>query len=197
MSTKEDLYLFDEDMKNMWWVTVIGGLLSVIFGFVAVIWPAITVGVLALLLAVYIGISGVFNIVHGIKRLGKNVFNAILVLLLGLLEVGVSVYLLSNVGTGLAIATLVLLIAISFIVRGLFMIVMAFADPDYKATRWLNVIMGVLSGIAGLVVIWWPEASTLAWVWVIGIFAIVAGALQIGLGFSAKEAYDKAKKELK
>lgn len=194
MAKTEEMYLFDEDTKNMWWVLVVGGLLSVIFGFVAIIWPGITVGVLALLLAVYIGVAGVFDIVNGIKRLGKNVFNAILTLLLGLLEVGVSVYLLSNVGSGLAIATLALLIAISFIVRGIFLIVLAFGDPDYRGTRWLNVVMGALAIIAGLVVIWWPGAATLAWVWVVGMFAIVAGALQIGLGFSAKEAYDKLKK---
>jgi uncharacterized membrane protein HdeD (DUF308 family) len=194
MSKSEDLYLFDEDTKNMWWVLVVGGLLSVIFGFVAIIWPAITVGVLALLLAVYIGVNGVFDIVSGIKKLSTNVLNAVLVLVLGLLQVGVSVYLLSNVGSGLAIATLILLIAISFIVRGILLIVMSFADPDYKATRWLNVVMGALSVLAGLVVVWWPGASTLAWVWVIGMFAIVTGALQIGLGFSARDALNKAKK---
>lgn len=193
MAKTNDVYLFDEDTKNMWWVLVVGGLLSVIFGFVAIIWPGITVGVLALLLAVYIGVNGVIDIVNGIKRLGKNVFNAILTLLLGFLEVGVSVYLLSNIGSGLAVATLALLIALSFIVRGLFIIVLAFADPDYKATRWLNVVMGALAILAGLVVVWWPGAATLAWVWVIGMFAIVAGALQIGLGFSAKDAFKNDK----
>lgn len=195
MATKStaDIFLFDEDTKNMWWVLVVGGLITVLFGFVAIIWPGITVGVLALLLAVYIGINGVFDIVHGIKALGKNILKAALTLLLGFLGVGVSVYLLSNIGSGLAIATLALLIAISFIVRGVFMIVLAFADPDYKATRWLNVAMGGLSLLAGLTVVWWPGAATLAWVWVIGAYAIVAGAMQIGLGFSAKEANDKTK----
>lgn len=194
MSKSDDLYLFDEDTKNMWWVLVVGGLLSVIFGFVAIIWPAITVGVLALLLAVYIGINGVFDIVSGIKKLTTNVLNAVLVLILGVLQVGVSVYLLSNVGSGLAITTLILLIAISFIVRGVLLIVMSFADPDYKATRWLNVVMGAFSILAGLVVVWWPGAATLAWVWVIGMFAIVTGALQIGLGFTARDALNKSKK---
>lgn len=191
----EDVYLFDEDTKSMWWVLVVSGLLSVVFGFVAVIWPDITVGVLALLLAVFIGVNGVIDIVNGIKRLGKNVFQAILTLILGALELGVSMYLLSNIGSGLAIATLALLIALSFIVRGIFLIVLAFADEDYKATRWLNVIMGALAVLAGLVVIWYPGAATLAWVWVIGLFAIVAGAIQIGLGFTAKDAYDKENKK--
>lgn len=44
-----DILEFDQDTKNLWWVMVLTGVLSVIFGFVAIIWPGITVGVLALL----------------------------------------------------------------------------------------------------------------------------------------------------
>lgn len=183
-----ELYQFDDSTKNLWWALVLGGVLSVIFGFVAIIWPGITVGVLALLMAVFIGITGVLDLVHSIKQFGDNVFKGILQLVLGLLEVGVSVYLLSNVGTGLAVATLVLVIALSFIIRGILGIVMAFADPDYKATRWLNVAMSALAILAGLVIVWYPVSATLAWVWVIGLFAIISGAMQIALGFTAKDA---------
>ena len=190
-STTSDLYQFDDNTKNMWWALVMGGVLSVIFGFVAIIWPGITVGVLALLLAVFIGVLGVLDIVHSVKQFGVNAFKAFLQLVLGLLEVGVGVYLLSNVGSGLAIATLILLLVLSFIVRGVITIVLAFADPDYKATRWLNVGVGALSVIVGLVIAWWPVGGTLAWVWVVGFFAIVAGAIQIALGFTAKEALKK------
>jgi len=187
MSKQEEVYIFDEHTKNMWWVLVLTGILSVVFGFVAIIWPAITIGVLALLLAVFIGVTGVADIVNGIKSFSKGFFGAFLSIVVGLLLLGVSVYLLSNVGSGLAITTLVLVIALSFIVRGIVSIVIAFTEPDYKATRWINVTLGVLSVLAGLVVAWYPNAATLAWVWVIGFFAIVSGAMQIGLGLTAKD----------
>lgn len=194
MAKQSEVFVFDEQTKNMWWVLVLTGVLSVIFGFVAIIWPSITIGVLALLLAVYIGIYGVVDIVSGIKKFSSGFLPAALTTVVGLLFLGVSVYLLSNVGSGLAIATLVLVIALSFIVRGVVSIVVAFADPDFKATRWLNVVMGALSVLAGLVVVWYPDAATLAWVWVIGFFALVSGALQIGLGFTAKDHFEKGKK---
>ncbi|MEZ6331098.1 MAG: DUF308 domain-containing protein [Candidatus Saccharimonadales bacterium] len=194
MAKQSEVYMFDEHTKNMWWVLVLTGLLSVIFGFVAIIWPGITIGVLALLLAVYIGITGIADIVSGIRKFSTGFFAAALTLLVGLLFLGVSVYLLSNIGSGLAVMTLVLLIALSFIVRGVVAIVVAFADPDYRATRWLNVVVGSLSVLAGLVVAWYPSAATLAWVWVIGFFALVSGAMQIGLGFTAKDHLEKGKK---
>jgi uncharacterized membrane protein HdeD (DUF308 family) len=194
MAKQSEVFAFDDQTKNMWWVMVLSGVLSVIFGFVAIIWPGITIAVLALLLAVYIGINGVVDIVNGIRKFGASFLSASLTLLVGLLQLGVSVYLLRNVGSGLAIATLVLLIALSFIVRGVVGIVVAFSDPDYRATRWLNVVLGGLSILAGLVVVWYPGAATLAWVWVIGFFALVSGALQIGLGFTAKDHLDNGKK---
>lgn len=194
MAKQAEVFAFDDQTKNLWWVLVVTGVLSVIFGFVAIIWPGITVGVLALLLAVYIGVLGVTDIVGGIRRFSSGVFAAVLVLLLGLLQLGVSVFLLSNIGSGLAIMTLTLVIALSFIVRGVFLVVVSFTDPDMRATRWLNVVMGALAILAGLVVIWYPGPATLAWVWVVGFFALVSGAIQIALGFTAKEALDKTKK---
>lgn len=194
MAKQSEVFLFDEHTKNTWWVLVLSGVLSVIFGFVAIIWPGITIGVLALLLAVYIGVYGVVDIVIGIKKFSSGFFAAALTTLVGILFLGVSVFLLSNVGSGLAVATLVLVIALSFIVRGLVAIVVAFADPDYRATRWLNVVIGGLSILAGLVIVWYPNAAALAWVWVIGFFALVSGALQIGLGFTAKDYLEKSSK---
>lgn len=194
MAKQSEVFMFDEQTKNAWWVLVVAGVLSVIFGFVAIIWPGITIAVLALLFAVYLGVNGVVDIVNGIRRFGSGFLVAALTLLVGVLQLGVSVFLLRNVGSGLAIATLVLLIALSFIVRGVIGIVVAFADPDYKATRWLNVVLGGLSILAGLVIVWYPEAATLAWVWVVGLFALVSGAMQIGLGFTAKDHLEKGKK---
>ena len=194
MAKQSEVFMFDDQTKNMWWVLVLTGVLSVIFGFVAIIWPGITIGVLALLLAVWLGVSGIMDIINGIRRFGEGFFGAALTLLVGLLELGVSVYLLRHAGSGLAVATLVLLVALSFIVRGVIGVVVAFADPDYRATRWMNVVLGGLSILAGMVIIWYPQAATLAWVWVVGLFALVSGALQIGLGFTAKDHLDKGKK---
>ena len=183
---KTMVYKFEEDDQRAWWMFVVGGIISVIFGFVAMIWPGITVGVLALLLAVFVGVYGVIDIVRSVKKFEQSFFSGLLRLLLGLLEVGVSVYLLRHVGSGLAIATLALLIAISFITRGVIGIVLAFDAETSSGVRWFNAIIGGLAILAGLVVIWYPGAATLAWVWVIGFFALVNGAMEIALGFAAK-----------
>lgn len=188
---KTEVFEFEEHEMTAWWVPVVTGILSVIFGFVAMIWPAITVGVLALLLAVFIGVYGVMDIVRSVRAFSNGFFNGLLRMVLGLLEIGVSVYLLRHAGSGLAIATLALLIAISFITRGVIAIVLAFSAETSSGVRWFNIIMGGLAILAGMVVIWYPGAATLAWVWVLGFFAIVTGAMEIALGFTAKDALKK------
>ena len=193
MATTE-VYEFEEDDKRTWWTLVVGGVISVMFGFVAMIWPGITVGVLALLLAVFIGVDGVINIIRSVRKFGTNFFSGVLRLVLGLLEVGVSVYLLRNVGSGLAIATLALLIALTFVTRGVIGIVLAFDSSVSGGVRWFNAIIGGLAVLAGLVVVWYPGAATLAWVWVVGFFALVSGAMEIALGFMAKGAQEDKKK---
>lgn len=188
---KTEVFEFEEHEMTAWWVPVISGVLSVIFGFVAMIWPNITVGVLALLLAVFIGVLGVADIIRSVRAFSNGFFSGLLRMVLGLLEIGVSLYLLRNVGSGLAVATLALLIAISFITRGVIAIVLAFSAEVSSGVRWFNVIMGGLAILAGMVVVWYPGAATLAWVWVLGFFAIVTGAMEIALGFSAKDALKK------
>lgn len=190
---KTEVFEFEEVDQRGWWTLVVGGILSVIFGFVAIIWPGLTVGVLALLLAVFIGVYGVLDIVRSFAQFSHGFFSGVLRLILGFLEVGVSVYLLSNVGSGLAIATLALVIAISFIVRGVFGVVLAFDSNASDGVRWVTGIMGALAILAGLVVIWYPGAATLVWVWVIGFFALVSGSMEIALGFAAKHASERKK----
>ena len=192
-SHNTEVFEFDESSKNLWWTLIVGGLVSVLFGFVAMIWPGITVGVLALLLAVFLGIVGVIDIIKSLHKFKDGFLSGALALVLGLLEVGVSLFLLSHVGSGLAVLTLALLVAISFIVRGVVEIVLAFDSQSSTGTRWLNGIIGVLAVVAGLAIVWYPVAGTLAWVWIVGLLAIVTGAFEIGMGFMAKSALENKK----
>jgi len=189
MASKQ-VYVFEEDDKSVWWMFVLAGLVSVVFGFVAVIWPHLTVGVLALLLAVFIGINGVVDLSRSMRKMVHSAFAGMLRALLGLLEVGVSVYLLRHIGSGLAIATLALFIAISFVTRGVIGIVLAYDAKVSDSVRMYHFVTGGLAVLAGLVVAWYPGPATLTWVWVVGFFALVNGAMEIALGFMAKEALE-------
>lgn len=173
--------------EQPWWALVIEGIVAIMFGFAALLWPGITIGVLALLLAIFIGVFGVFDIIHGVRSIGQSAWVGILHLLLGMLEVGVSVFLLNRVGSGLAIATLILLLALGFLSRGIVAIVLAFTAGIKGSEKWLTVTLGALSIIAAVIIVRYPVPSALTWVWVVGLFALISGPFQIAMGVSMKD----------
>lgn len=171
-------------LQDMWWILLLEGLFLLLFGFVAIGWPGLTVVTLVFAFAIYILLSGVLNIVHSIVGT-KNHGYWFLTLIMGIIEVAVGVYALNN--PGLTIAVLVLLIGFTFIVRGVLGIVSAFS-PMYKDThKLLLIVVGVLSVLAGIIILRYPLVGTLAFTWVIGVYALIAGAIMVALSISVKE----------
>lgn len=180
--------------EQPWWALVIEGVVAIFFGFAAILWPGITIGVMALLLAVFIGVYGVFDIINGVRALGKDTAAGVLHLLLGVLEVGLSVFLLNRVGSGLAIATLILLIVLGFLARGIVAIILAFTSGLKGGEKWLAVILGALSIIVAIIIARYPVPGALTWVWVISLFALISGPFQIAMGIRQKDAEAELKK---
>jgi uncharacterized membrane protein HdeD (DUF308 family) len=76
--------------------------------------------------------------------------------------------------------TLILLFGAYALVGGIAAIVAAVRRGREGASWGLLVMDGVLSLIAAGCALLWPAATALAFVWVIGVWAVVTGALQIG-----------------
>ena len=48
------------EAKASWWVVLFGGIISILVGIIALVWPAATVVTVAILLAIWLILSGVF-----------------------------------------------------------------------------------------------------------------------------------------
>lgn len=177
-------------LRSEWWVLILRGFAAILFGFAALIWPGITLGVLVLLVALIVGVLGVADIITGVRWLIKTKWNGFMWLVLGFLEIGVAVFFLRRIGTGIAVLTFVLLLSLALIVRGLVSLVEAFDRKVATATRWLSIIMGLLAIVAGVVITVYPDRATLAFVWVLGLYALIIGAMEIALGLMAKEVVE-------
>jgi hypothetical protein len=107
-------------------------------------------------------------------------------LILGLLELGVGVYLLRHINV--SFATLILLIGFSLIIRGVVEVVGSLLNSGTAASsRTLTVIAGLLALLAGIVVLFQPVASGVAFVWILGLYALIAGPLQIALAHDVRK----------
>lgn len=177
-----------ELLRMIWWLVLIRGITLLFFGILAVAWPGITLVVLSYIFAFYILWTGVVNTVHGIVSV-EHRRAWFLSLILGLLQIGVSIYVLSN--PLLTLATFILLAGVTFFLQGVLEIAVAFMDKD-TGSRVLDTIGGVLAIIAGLFILRYPIAGGLAFTWVMGVYGIVVGAFVIAAALNIHTVIEKA-----
>lgn len=177
-----------QEINKVTWMLTIRGALAVIFGIAAVFWPGLTLVTLVYLFAAYVLVGGIVDIVDGISSMRSRSW-WIVTLVLGLLQVGVGVYLLRH--PLLAFATLILLIGFVLIVRGVFEGVMALVGREDSApVRTLTVIVSVLSVLAGILMLFQPASAGVAFVWILGLYALVIGPVLIALAMEVRNTLE-------
>ena len=178
-----------ETKNDLWGVLLLRGIVAVLFGFAAVFWPGMTLVTLVYLFAAFILVNGIITFVTGLSNSfngGHSVWTRILTILVGVLEVGVGVYLLRH--PLVSFATLVLLIGIVFVVRGVIDVVTSFVDDDNATMKTFGVIGGVLAVLAGLIVLLQPASAGVGFVWILGLYALISGPFMIALAIDLKNS---------
>jgi uncharacterized membrane protein HdeD (DUF308 family) len=171
--------------RNYWWILAIRGLLAVLFGLAAFLWPGLTLLVLVLLFGAYALIDGVIAVVVSLQE--RRVFARWWVLLLEGL-VGIAAGVVAFVWPGITALALLYVIAAWAIVTGVLEIVTAFSARLPLAIEWTLALAGILSVALGVLLAILPGPGLLGLVWLIGIYAIVFGVLLIVRAFQFRTA---------
>lgn len=154
------------------------GVVAILFGLAALFWPGITLVTLVYIFSAFLLVSGLIGFIVSLVTIRSNRY-WFMDMLLSLLELGVGVYLIRNIGVTLA--TFILLVGITFTVRGVIDMVRAFVDSSAAGHRILTGLSGLFALIAGIVVLRQPVAGGVAFVWVLGLYALITGPLMIAL----------------
>jgi len=168
--------------KRTWWVFLVGGIASVIFGVLAFINPGIALLVLATFFAAAVLVDGAFNIAGAIQNRDKDGWW--IMLLLGIFELAVGGYALAN--PPVKMMAFILLVAFEAIVLGVFMITLGYKVRQATRREWILYLTGALSILFGLTVIANPAVGGLSIIYVVAGWAIVIGTLKIFFGFKVK-----------
>ena len=164
-----------QEMSSHWWLVLLRGILSILFGVIALINPGLTLITLTTVFGVYAIIDGIAAIITAL--MGKKVMQNRLILgLEGVL--GLILGILALVLPGLTVIVFLQVIAIWAFVTGIFEIIGALSGRDW----WLG-LAGVLSIIFGIYFFIRPGDGALVLLTVIGIYAIVFGILFVIFSF--------------
>ncbi|MBD0322610.1 MAG: DUF308 domain-containing protein, partial [Aldersonia sp.] len=60
-------YEIIEFNKNMWWILVVRGVLGIVFGIIALLWPDITVWAIVVVFGIYAIADGIVALVHVLR----------------------------------------------------------------------------------------------------------------------------------
>jgi uncharacterized membrane protein HdeD (DUF308 family) len=167
-----------------WWVLALRGLIAVLFGLAAFLWPG---GIGPQALAVLVPLFGAYAVIHGIFAIGiafmeRGQFERWWILQhwwLLLLEgvVGIAAGIISLAWPSIAIGTLLYVIATWAIVNGLLEIGAAVWLRNVFRDESLPLVGGILSLIVGVILMLRPDAPPLAVLWLFGAFAVSFGVL--------------------
>jgi uncharacterized membrane protein HdeD (DUF308 family) len=177
-------------LKHLWIWTLLSGIASVILGVLLVLHPFTGVVFAAILLGAYLLVSGIYQVVFAFSMhvsAGGRILMFIsgaAALILGVLSFR-SFLITGDDATGFLL--LAIWVAVGFIFRGVATAASALSDPGMPGRSW-EIFFGVISILAGIVVMAWPIRSLALLAWVTGIWLIVSGLLEIASAFSIRTA---------
>ena len=169
-------------LSRFWWMTLVRGVLWLLFGLAVVAQPAASLVTLVVLFGVFALADGIGNIVSAIGR--QEADNRWVLALIGLSGIGAGVLTLFNPGvTALA---LLFYVAVWAIATGLLQFVAAIRlRHEIKGEFWLA-LSGLVSIAFGVYLMARPGEGVLSVIWLIGIYALALGIILIALALRAR-----------
>lgn len=162
-------------LARNWWLILLRGILAILFGVLAFIWPGITLITLIFLYGAFAFADGILAIAAAIR--GGSPVPRWWLALVGVF--GIAAGVLTAVWPQITALVLLLFIAGWAIATGVLQIIGAIKLRDEIDDEWLLIASGVLSVAFGVLLALWPGAGALAMVLVIGSFAIMYGVLLV------------------
>ena len=164
-------------LARNWWLILLRGVCAVIFGVLTFVWPGVTLLTLVLLYGAYALIDGAIAIWAAI--VGGEPAPRWWLLIVGLL--GIAAGLVTLLMPGVTALVLLFFIAFWAILTGVMQIVGAIRLRKEIDNEWMLAASGVLSVLFGVILIVQPGAGALGLIFVIGAYAVIYGAILIGL----------------
>lgn len=165
---------------DRWWVLLVRGLLAMLCGLGAILWPQVTLWALIVFFGAFTMADGITAIVLGIhgKTDGKVWWEMIA---LGVLAI------IAGLGAllwpGLTLLVFIIYAGVSAVIHGLLEIIAAIKLRKAIEGEWLLALSGLCSIVFGILLFVCPITAATAFAIFIGIYMMVFGAMAVALSF--------------
>lgn len=171
-------------LPHLWKSTLVSGILALILG--VLIWarPGKSIIVAAIIFGAYLLISGIVQVIFAFS-LHVSAGGRVLLFISGAASLVLALLCFRDLMN--SILLLAIWIGVGFIFRGVATTISAISDPDLPGRLW-HIFIGVISLLAGIVMIASPIASLDILALVVAIWLIVLGVFEIVSAFGIRNA---------
>lgn len=173
-------------LPHLWKSALLSGILSLALGVLVLAWPGISIVVAATAFGVYLLITGAAQVFFAFS-LHVSAGSRILLFISGAASLILALLAFRHFGQGYAILLLAIWIGIGFIFRGVGTTISAIQDPLLPGRGW-TIFIGVISLLAGIVVLASPLESIVTLALVVGVWFVVIGIFEIISSFGIRKA---------
>lgn len=177
-----------ELFRDLWKTVLASGVTALILGVIVLIWPGKSILVAAVLFGAYLVVSGIAQLAFALT-LDASIGSRVLMFISGSLSVVLGVLAFRHFGGGYAVLLLAIWIGVGLIFQGVAEAVLAISHPELPGRGW-HTFLGILTAIAGMVVLTWPFDSIVMLALVAGSWLIVIGVCQIVWAFQARRTVE-------
>ena len=175
----------DAAERAAFWLALTAAVLGIVVGILIMVWPAATLKVIAVLFGAWLLVHGLVRIVQAVAGGGRDGTERAILGLVGVFFVGAGVLALRNLLVSLVVIATV--IGLMWLLGGIVDLIAAFSGPGGGYRLW-RIALGVLSILAALIILVWPDLTLVTLVYISGIWLIVMGVIQIGMVFWARRS---------
>lgn len=169
-------------LPHLWKSALVGGILATLLGILVFIRPGAAIFVTAIFFGAYLLITGISQLVLAFS-IRSSVGGRVLLFIGGAAALVLAVLCFINLQN--SIDLLAIWIGVGFIFRGVATAMSAIGDPSLPGRIW-EIILGIVSVIAGIIMFVAPLEGLVALTQVTGIILIVVGVFEVISAFGIR-----------
>jgi uncharacterized membrane protein HdeD (DUF308 family) len=172
-------------LGRSWRLFLVFGILTVLIGLAAIFWSSATIVTVAIFFAVQLFLTGIFGLMRAFSE-DLDTSGRVLSAIIGILGVIVGFALLREPFQSVVVMAFV--IGIYWVAHGIMEI---FAALSGRESRFWRLILGIVSILAGAVILEYPISSLVLLSVVVGTWLVILGVIEIAGAWQLRNAASK------
>jgi uncharacterized membrane protein HdeD (DUF308 family) len=152
--------------------------LTAVLGGIVLAWPGPSILVASTLFGVYLLVSGLVELFMAFTLPGSAAASRVMLFISGALSIVLAILSFRHFGDSYAVLLLALWIGIGFVFQGVTATVVGIGESQLPGRGW-TIVAGIVSVVAGVVVVTWPFDSIAVLTLAAGIWLVVIGVAQV------------------